>query len=58
MRFSLEHLEVFVAVVEAGSFSEAARRLGNAQSRVSTTIANLETDLGVELFDDRENIRS
>jgi len=51
MRFSLEHLEVFVAVVEAGSFSEAARRLGNAQSRVSTIIANFETDLGVELFD-------
>jgi len=51
MRFSLEYLEAFTAAVDAGSFSAAARRLGKAQSRVSTAISNLEIDLGVELFD-------
>ncbi len=51
MGFSLEYLEAFTAAVEAGSFSAAARRLGKAQSRVSTAIANLEIDLGVVLFD-------
>lgn len=51
MRFSLDQLQVFVAVVQAGSFSAAARRLGRTQSTVSAAIANLETDLGVELFD-------
>lgn len=51
MRFSLEQLQVFVAAVQAGSFSAAARRLGRTQSTVSAAIANLETDLGVELFD-------
>jgi len=51
MRFSLEHLEAFITAVETGSFSAAARKLGKAQSRVSTSIASLEADLGVELFD-------
>ncbi|MBD9577626.1 LysR family transcriptional regulator [Pseudomonas sp. BGr12] len=51
MRFSLEQLQVFVTAVQAGSFSAAARRLGRTQSTVSAAIANLETDLGVELFD-------
>ena len=50
MGFSIEYLEAFTAAVEAGSFSGAARRLGKAQSRVSTAIANLEIDLGVDLF--------
>lgn len=51
MRFSLDQLQVFVAVVQAGSFSAAARHLGRTQSTVSAAIANLEADLGVELFD-------
>lgn len=51
MLFSLEQLEAFVAAVEHGSFSAAARYLGKAQSRVSTSVANLEIDLGVTLFD-------
>lgn len=51
MRFSLEHLEMFVAAVDAGSFSAAARRLGKVQSQVSTAIAGLEDDLGLKLFD-------
>ncbi|VFQ45847.1 LysR family transcriptional regulator [Desulfoluna butyratoxydans] len=51
MGFSLEYIDAFIAAVETGSFSAAARRLGKAQSRVSTAIANLEIDLGVLLFD-------
>lgn len=51
MRFSLEQLQVFVLAIQAGSFSAAARRLGKTQSTVSNAIGNLETDLGVALFD-------
>ncbi|CAG2136550.1 LysR family transcriptional regulator [Cupriavidus plantarum] len=51
MRFSLEQVQVFVVVVETGSFSAAARRLGKTQSTISSAISNLEIDLGVTLFD-------
>ena len=51
MRYSLDQLEIFSAVVEAGSFSAAARRQQRTQSSVSAAIANLEADLGVLLFD-------
>ncbi|BDY06032.1 transcriptional regulator [Ferrimonas sp. YFM] len=42
---------MFVAAVEQGSFSAAARKLGKAQSVVSQGIANLEIDLNLTLFD-------
>jgi DNA-binding transcriptional LysR family regulator len=48
---SLSQLEVFLAVVERGSFSAAARALGRAQSAVTYSIQKLEEDAGVELFD-------
>jgi DNA-binding transcriptional LysR family regulator len=48
---SLDQLRIFVVAADAGSFSAAARRLRRAQSVVSETIANLETQLGVGLFD-------
>jgi DNA-binding transcriptional LysR family regulator len=51
MTVSLDQLQAFVAAAEAGSFSAAARRLRKAQSAVSTQVANLETDLGLVLFD-------
>ena len=51
MRWTLDQLQQFVATAESGSFSEAARQLGKAQSAVSTAIGLLEADLGVELFD-------
>ncbi|WP_434583220.1 LysR family transcriptional regulator [Klebsiella sp. R390] len=51
MRYSPEALIAFVEAVACGSFSAAARRLRKSQSTISTAIANLETDLGVELFD-------
>ncbi|HZZ12235.1 MAG TPA: LysR family transcriptional regulator [Paraburkholderia sp.] len=51
MRFSFEQLEAFVTTAQERSFSAAARRLGKAQSAVSTAVINLEVDLGVTLFD-------
>lgn len=48
---SPETLQAFVLAAELGSFSAAARRMGKAQSAVSTSIANLEIDLGLSLFD-------
>jgi len=50
MNWTLDQLYAFVLSVQQGSFSAAARKLGKAQSRVSTAIANLEADLGFELF--------
>ncbi len=51
MHYSPESLVAFVAAVNTGSFSAAARQLRKSQSTVSAAIANLETDLGVNLFD-------
>lgn len=48
---SPESLQAFVLAAELGSFSAAARRLNKAQSAVSTAIANLEIDTGLQLFD-------
>ncbi|HEY4072988.1 MAG TPA: LysR substrate-binding domain-containing protein [Herbaspirillum sp.] len=43
-------LQCFVRSAEAGSFSEAARRLGISSAAVGKNVARLETDLGVRLF--------
>ncbi len=51
MNFTLEQLNAFTTSAATGSFSAAARKLGKAQSAVSTAVSNLEIDLGVELFD-------
>lgn len=48
---TLDQLRVLAAVVEAGSFSAAARALRRAQSAVSYSVANLELQLGLELFE-------
>lgn len=48
---TLDQLELFVAVVDAGSFSGAARRLRRAQSAVSYGIKRLEELLGLELLE-------
>ncbi|MBB4857382.1 DNA-binding transcriptional LysR family regulator [Novosphingobium chloroacetimidivorans] len=47
---SLDHLRVFLAVCEEGSFNGAARKLGRAVSVISYAIAQLEAQLGVRLF--------
>lgn len=46
----LNAMEAFVNVVEAGSFSGAARRLEVGQPAVSKTVAQLEERLGVRLL--------
>lgn len=43
-------MSVFIAVVEAGGFSAAARRTGHSQSAVSKAVSALEKRLGVVLF--------
>src|SRR5882762_5956809 len=48
---TLDQLQVFLTVVDVGSFAGAARRLGRATSVISYSIANLEAQLGVMLFD-------
>ena len=48
---TLDQLRVFLTVVDVGSFAGAARRLGRATSVISYSIANLEAQLGVSLFD-------
>jgi len=48
---TLDQLRTFLAAVDQGSFSAAGRKLHRAQSVVSQTLANLEAQLGVKLFD-------
>jgi DNA-binding transcriptional LysR family regulator len=48
---TLDQLRTFVAIAEARSFRAAAGRLSRVQSAVSQAIANLETELGIRLFD-------
>jgi len=48
---TLDQLAVLTAVAATGSFSAAARSLRRGQSVISYTIANLEAQLGVVLFD-------
>lgn len=43
-------MQCFVRSAEAGSFSEAARRLGMTSAAVGKNVARLETGLGVRLF--------
>jgi DNA-binding transcriptional LysR family regulator len=45
-----EDIQAFIAVVDAGSFTAAAQRLGSAKSAVSRRISALEERLGVQLL--------
>jgi DNA-binding transcriptional LysR family regulator len=48
---SIDQLLVLLAVVETGSFTAAARRLGRATSAISYAIDTLEEQLGLSVFD-------
>ncbi len=48
---SLDQLRTFIAAVDEGSFSAAARKLNRVQSAVSGWVGSLEQQIGVTLFD-------
>lgn len=41
---------MFIAVIEAGSFTDAAARLGTSSGQASKLVARLEAELGVQLL--------
>ena len=47
----VRHLEIFRAVVDAGTATRAAQALGLSQPAISRNIQQLEQDLGFHLFD-------
>ena len=47
----LRSLNTFVHVAESGSFTRAGEKLGYSQPTISVQIKQLETELGVKLFD-------
>jgi len=51
MNVTLRQLRAFIAVAEAEHFTRAADKLGLSQSSVSTLVRELETNLGLRLFD-------
>lgn len=51
LRLNLRQLEVFLATARGGSTRAAADRIARSQSAASTSLAELEAALGVELFD-------
>jgi len=51
MRYSLRQLEVFLAVARTGSVSRAGDELAMSQSAVSSSLAELERQFDVRLFD-------
>lgn len=53
---TFDQVRIFLAVVDTGSFAGAARRMNRAVSVISYSIANLEAQLGIALFQ-REGTR-
>ncbi|RYF62034.1 MAG: LysR family transcriptional regulator, partial [Comamonadaceae bacterium] len=51
MAFTTDSVIVFLAVLDQGSFSAAARSLGRVPSAVSMAVAHLEAELDLILFD-------
>jgi DNA-binding transcriptional LysR family regulator len=51
MRYTLRQLEVFSTVARTGSVSRAGRELGLSQSATSSSLADLERQFDLQLFD-------
>ncbi|MEO1166065.1 MAG: LysR family transcriptional regulator [Chloroflexota bacterium] len=47
----LSQLEAFLAIIDTGSFSEAADHLGLSQSAISRALIKLETELDTKLVE-------
>jgi len=50
MRYTLRHLEYFIAAGETGAITLASERINISQASISTAISHLERELGVQLF--------
>lgn len=50
-----ERLRTFIAVVETGSFKQAAKQEYISQRAISQSMSKLETELGIRLFDRGKN---
>lgn len=55
MQMNIRQLEIFTAVAETGSITKTAEQLYLSQPAISKTIRELETDIGVPLFDRIDN---
>ncbi|MBU2992646.1 LysR family transcriptional regulator [Octadecabacter sp. 1_MG-2023] len=51
MNIDPRHLEQLAAILEFGTFNEAAKRLGTSQSALSRMITDLEIRIGTQLFE-------
>lgn len=51
MQFQRRHLQILVAVADAGSMHKAGQRLGMAQPAVSRILGEIERSLGVRIFE-------
>lgn len=51
IKVTLRQLQIFTAVYQTGATSRAAEQVALSQSAVSMALAELETQLGVQLFD-------
>ena len=47
----IHQIDCVLAVQETGSFRSASMKLNKAQSAVSLAIKNLESELGIQIFD-------
>ena len=54
MKLTFRQIEVFQAVITAGSLSEAAQFLGVSQPAVSRLVADFEAQVGFLLFQKSE----
>lgn len=51
MKISYDQVQAFISVADSGSFSAAAKQLGKHRTTLGQTIANLEIEIDLELFD-------
>ena len=51
MRLTLRQLQIFVAIAQSGSTTAAAVKVALSQSAISSSIAELERTVNVQIFD-------